>query len=265
MPIVRLDGLDLHHRDSGGEGMPVVLIHGFPFDSDLWDPQFAELSARYRLVAPDLRGFGRSSPPTSRDGYTIGAFADDVAALLDHLEVPHVVLVGLSMGGYIAFEFLRHHPQRVSGLVLADTRADADTDEVRARRTRQQRQVEDVGTNELTETMIEGLLSETTRRAAPEVVAHLRAVMDQRPEAWIGGLEAMKLRHDSTDLLSEITVPALIVVGEHDAIAPPDVARAMSDRIPGGRLVVVEGAGHVANLEAPREFNAALTTFLDGL
>ena len=169
------------------------------------------------------------------------------------------------MGGYITFEFLRRHPDRVMGLVLADTRAEADTPEGRARREAQVRQVSEGGGASLIEPMTAALLAEATRRDRPEVVEKLHAVMDQDDRAWIGGLEAMIGRSDSTGLLSSISVPTLILVGEHDGIAPPDVARALRDRIAGSTLVVLEGAGHVANLEAPDAFNAALGSFLDGL
>jgi len=265
MPRVQVDGIDLSYRDTGGEGAAVVLLHGFPFDSTLWDPQFDALGRDVRLIAPDLRGFGGSSPPPGPSGYSMSAFASDVAALLDHLELPQVVLGGLSMGGYVSFELLRHHPERVMGLVLADTRAEADAPEVRDKREAQAKQVAERGGGSLVLPMMEALLSEDTRRNRPEAVRALRVVMEQDDRSWIGGLEAMRERADSSDLLDGISVPTLIVVGQHDAIAPPDVARGMSERIPGARLVVLEGAGHVSNLEAPDAFNAALSSFLEEL
>lgn len=264
MPTFTADGIDLSYRDSGGEGTPVVLLHGFPFRSEMWDPQFEGLGGKFRLIAPDLRGFGRSALPEP-DGYSMAAFAGDVAALLNHLQIPRVVLGGLSMGGYIGFEFLRRHPDRVTALVLADTRPDADAPEVRARREAQQKQVREASGASLVTPMTQAILSEETRAERPEVVAALKATMDQDDRSWIGGLEAMKNRTDSTADLDAISVPTLIVVGEHDALAPPDVARTMHERIPDSRLVVLEGAGHVSSLEAPALFNAALESFLNEL
>jgi 3-oxoadipate enol-lactonase len=265
VPRVDIAGIELSYRDSGGEGTPVVLIHGFPFEASLWDPQFTALGRKFRLIAPDLRGFGASAVPEDPDPYSMAAFADDVVGLLDHLDVPAAVVGGLSMGGYVTLEILRRYPKRVRALVLADTRADADAPEVRQRREAQIRQVSERGGDSLVDGMVAALLSEQTRSRSPETEAALRAVMDQDDGAWIGGLTAMLGRADSSGLLRDIAVPSLIIVGEHDAIAPPDVAREMHARIAGSRLVVIEGAGHVSNLESPVAFNAALEAFLDEL
>lgn len=262
MPRVELNGVSISYRDSGGEGTPVVLVHGFPFDSELWDPQFEALGESYRLIAPDVRGFGESDATTE---YSMDAFADDLAALLDHLQVERAVVGGLSMGGYITFAFLRRHRERIAALVLADTRPDADSAEVRARREGSQVQVRTSGGASLIDGFVVSILSEETQRERPDAVEALKRVMDQNDDAWIGGLEAMKNRTDSSDLLSTIDVPTLIVVGEHDPLAPVDVARDMHDRIRHSRLVVVEGAGHVASLEVPGAFNAALDAFLQEL
>ena len=267
MPRATVNEIDLAYRDSGGDGTPVVLLHGFPFRSSLWDPQFEALGDTYRLIAPDLRGFGDSSLPDPEGpaGYSMEAFASDVVALLDHLGIEQAVLGGLSMGGYITFEFLRRDPERVRGLVLADTRPDPDSDEVRARRDAQIHQVASTGGESLIQPMMAALLAESTEASSPAAEA-LRAVMEgQDDRSWIGGLEAMKARPDSTPDLAGIAVPALVLVGEHDGITPPEVARAMSERIPDSRFVVLEGAGHVSNLEAPAAFNDAVETFLADL
>jgi pimeloyl-ACP methyl ester carboxylesterase len=262
---VDLDGLNISYRDSGGEGTPVVLVHGFPFDFRLWDPQFEALGSKYRLIAPDLRGFGHSSPPPGGEDFSMEAFAADIARLLDRLRIEEVIFGGLSMGGYVTFEFLRQNPHRTVGLILADTRSDADSPEVRAKREAQQDQIAALGGASLVDGMVAALLSEETRSERPEVAAQLRTVMEQDDRAWTGGLEAMKNRPDSTDELSGLSAPTLILVGENDSLAPPDVARAMQERIPQSRVVVIEGAGHVSNLEQPAAFNAALETFLDEL
>ncbi len=240
----------------------MVLIHGFPFDAELWDPQFEALGREYRLIAPDLRGFGNSSATTE---YSIGAFAEDIAGLLDRLEVERAVVGGLSMGGYTALELLRHHRARVMALVLADTRAEADAPEIRARREAQQDQVIASGSDSLVDAFLQTILSEETRSDRPRVVDALKGLMEQPDASWIGGLEAMKNRRDSSDLLGAIDIPTLIVVGEHDAVTPVEVARAMHDGVRGSRLVVIEGAGHISNLESPAAFNAALKSFVDEL
>lgn len=243
----------------------MVLLHGFPFDSRLWDPQFDALGRRFRLIAPDLRGFGNSSGPSDRSGYSIDSFADDALALLDSLEIEQAVLGGLSMGGYTAFELVRRNPERLTGLVLADTRADRDAPEVLERRTAQQKQVEESGGGALVEGMLRVVLSDETRNRRPEVVEALRAIMVQSDAAWIGALEAMKNRADSSTLLGSIRAPTLILAGEHDVLSPPEVARDMHERISDSRLVVIDGAGHISNLESPAAFNSALDRFLGGL
>lgn len=261
MPRVDVGGIEISYRDSGGEGTPVLLVHGFPFDAALWDPQFAALGQTFRLIAPDLRGFGNST----EGEYSMEAFARDLAGLLDRLEIERVVLGGLSMGGYVVFEFWRRYPERVMALVLADTRADADAPEVLDKRTAQQEQVRSSGPDDLVTPMTQALLSDDTRTDHPEVVRALEDVMQQAPSAWIGGLQAMKERADSTGDLSSISVPTLILVGENDALIPVELSRAMHERIPSSRLVVLERAGHVANLEAPDAFNQALAAFLNEL
>jgi len=174
-----------------------------------------------------------------------------------------VVLVGLSMGGYIALAIARRHPEVVAGLVLADTRADPDTPAGRQTRSDQQALVEE--RNDVTP-LIDGLLAKVLAEAGPrhaEVGATLGDMMRSTvPAGWIGALEAMKQRRDQTDLLPSIAVPTLVVVGEHDVIAPVDVAEAMAKAIPGAQLEVVPDAGHVANLENPEVFNRAFSEFL---
>jgi 3-oxoadipate enol-lactonase len=264
VPRVDVNGIELSFRDSGGEGTPVVLIHGFPFEAALWDPQFEALGRRFRLIAPDLRGYGRSSQPA--DGlFTMTAFADDVAGLLEYLEVEQAVIGGLSMGGYTTFEFLRRHPERVRALILADTRPDDDPVEVRERRQTQIRQIREGGASGLVDGMVAAVLADASRTPDRRVEAKLRSVMDQDDRSWIGGLEAMLGRSDSRAALGDISVPALILVGEHDGITPPELAREMHERIPNSKLIVIEGAGHIANLENPAAFNAALETFLEEL
>jgi pimeloyl-ACP methyl ester carboxylesterase len=234
-------------------------------------------------VAPDLPGFGGSDVPADRSAYSIDGYADLVAALAAGLGLGRVVLVGLSMGGYIALAFARRHPEALAGLVLADTRADPDTAEGRQARSDQQATVE---SRRDVSPLVDGLLTRVladpgdggcppdegggSRQAASarhdEVAARVGDMMrSTAPDGWIGALEAMKQRSDQTDLLPSISVPVLVVVGESDALVPLDVAEAMAKAIPGARLEVVPAAGHVSNLENPEVFNRALADFLSVL
>lgn len=267
VPFLEVDGTRLHYADVGGNATatmpPVVLLHAFPLHSAMWAPQLACLSAAHRVIAPDLKGFGASDAPDDLAGYTMLGYADEVAGMLDGLGVERVVLGGLSMGGYVALAFLRQYPDRVAGLVLADTRAAADTADVFERRTDQQDQVAREGTTALIEVLLGGLLCDNTKSHRLELVEQVRRLMANPAAGFIGALEAMKHRPDATEELASIAVPTLVVVGEDDALSPPDVARRMQEAVPGAELAVLPRAGHLSSLEAPDEFNAAVTDFLE--
>ena len=263
MPFLEVDGARLHYADVGAGGPPLVLLHAFPLHSAMWAPQLACLSAGRRVIAPDLKGFGASDAPEDPARYTMLGCADELAAMLDGLGVDRVVLGGLSMGGYVALAFLRQYPDRVAGLVLADTRAAADTPEVFERRTDQQDQVARVGTTALIEVLLAGLLCDHSRAHRLELVEQVRRLMANPAAGFVGALEAMKHRADATAELASIAVPTLVIVGEDDALSPPEVARAMHEALPGAHLAVLPRAGHLSNLEAPDEFNAAVMELLD--
>lgn len=257
-----LRGVSLHWREAG-EGDAVVLLHGFPLHSRMWAPQLETLSASHRCIAPDTRGFGRSA--MGAEPFSMDLFADDVAALLDHLGVERATLCGLSMGGYVAFAFWRRHRARVERLILADTRATADDDAGRMRRRIASEEVLREGASAIAPLQLDKLLGETTRRSRPRVVEEVRAMMDAAaPRAFARAQSATAARPDSTRLLPDIDVPALVVVGDEDALIGADDARAMAGALPHGRLSVIEGAGHLASLERPAEFDRVVEEFLDG-
>lgn len=258
MPEARVDGTVVHYLDKG-EGEPaLVLLHAFPLCAAMWSPQLDALSTSTRVVAPDLLGFGASDAPDDPSAYSVDIWADLVAGLLDHLGLERVVLGGLSMGGYAAFAFARRHRGRLAGMVLADTRPGPDTAEAAERRRGQIRQLRERGSADLVETLLGGLLGDDTRRHRPDVVAATRALMDSSPAGFIGALEAMIRRPDSTPMLADIDVPTLVMVGAQDVLSPPEVARALHAAMPGATLAVLPGAGHLSSLEAPAAFNAAL-------
>jgi 3-oxoadipate enol-lactonase len=265
VPFAEVDGVRVHYLDAGsGDGTPLVLLHAFPLHAEMWAPQLEALSAHRRVVAPDLLGFGGTDAPETMFRYTMQGFADLVAGLLDRLGLHRVVLGGLSMGGYVAFAFLRQYPERVAGLILSDTRPGADTTQVYERRADQQDQVARVGTTALIEVLLAGLLCDDTRAQRAELVERVRGLMANPAAGYIGALEAMKHRPDSTAELAAVSVPTLVLVGEDDALSPPDVARDMQARIPGAQLAVLPHAGHLSNLEAADDFNAAVAAFLSG-
>lgn len=246
-----------------GEGTPCVLVHGFPLDRTLWRHQLAGLS-RWKRIAVDLRGCGGSSVPA--DGYSMARYADDLVAVLDALGLKQAVFCGLSMGGYILFELLRRHPDRVQGLVLTDTRAESDSAEGKRGRDDMVAVAERDGAAGIAKLMLPKLLAPATAQTQPEVVRQVEAMILRTPVPGIvGALRAMRERPDSRPLLTEIRIPTLVLVGAEDALTPPALARAMAEAIPGARYAEVPGAGHLAPLEQPLATSRVLMEFLNGL
>ena len=252
----------LSHIDVG-RGLPVVLLHAFPLDRTMWEPQIAALFGECRCIVPDLRGFGDSP---SGGPYSMDRYADDVAALLDALQIERAVIGGLSMGGYVALALWRRHRKLIRALVLADTRATPDTPESAAKRVELMDVAHDQGVGAVIDTQLPGLIGKSTCEKQPDLVKRIRSMMLRSSVGGIvGALLAMKTRPDSTPFLAGIDVPTLIVVGDEDAITPVKDARAMQQLIPNSRLEVIPEAGHLSNLERPAAFNAALSDFVGSL
>jgi 3-oxoadipate enol-lactonase len=261
VPLLEVDDHLIHVIDRGS-GEVVVFLHAFPLQAAMWDYQLDAFDATHRCLAIDLPGFGESTPEPDPGTASMQHWSNLVVAVLDQLDVPKATFVGCSMGGYLAMAVLRHHTDRVERLVLCDTRARSDDAGTGARRSDQQQQVRggaEIGT--MAKGMVEGFLSSGSM-ARPELVTYVHALADGgTPDGWIGALEAMKDRPDSMLLLRQAKLPALVVVGELDRIAP--IAEAMSlRRLLEGELVVVPNVGHLPNLEDPLAFNEALAGFL---
>ena len=256
------DGLELAY-DEAGSGLPLLLVHGWPHDRTMWAGQVGGLATNARVIAPDLRGFGGS---TVCGPYTMDQYAGDLVAFLDSLGIAQAVVCGLSMGGYIAFSMLRRHRDRIRGLILADTRASADTDEARANRARLITLIEQEGMTELASRQLGSMVARSTlERQAPLAETVRRMMASVPPEGAIGALRAMAERPNSTPLLGTIDVPTLVVGGDEDAIIPPDVLRDMAAAIPNGRVEILEQGGHLSPLERPAAFNHVVTEFLGTL
>ena len=203
MSLIRIDDIQIAYTDAG-VGRPVVLIHGYPFNRSLWNEQLTALSASYRVIVPDLRGFGESD--ASPGPATMNRMAQDVAALLDHLEITRAVIGGLSMGGYVALAFYKQFPSRVRALILADTRAQADTEEAKQTRAQQAEKALAEGMAGIADAMLPKLLTPETVSKRPEIVKRVRDMMlKTKPEGTAAALLGMAAREDQTDLLSNIT------------------------------------------------------------
>ena len=258
----RASGGMVSYRELGdGPGEPLILLHAFPLNGRMFEPQMEAFSEGRRVVAPDYPGFGRS--PRTPAQPDIRYYAEGVRGLLDRLGLERVVLGGVSMGGYVAFGCMRLFPEMVSGLILADTRPDADSEETRENRKNMARRVADEGVEVLIELQMRRLLARYTLEKNEEVVEEVHnMILESSPGGVVAALGAMRERPDSTPLLEEIEVPTLVIGGEEDGISSPEVMGAMAEKIPDSRHVTLPRAGHLSNLEAPEGFNAALKEFL---
>lgn len=247
-------------------GLPVmVLLHAFPLAASMWEPQLRAAPDGWRLLAPDLRGFGGSTEAEASNP-SIADYAVDVVDLVRELGIPRVVVVGQSMGGYAAFALLRQAPDLLRGLVLADTKASADSTEGRANRRSMLALVDREGSSGVARDMPGVLLGPSSREHRPDLEASVRRIIKQQsPTALRGAIVRLMERPDSTSLLASIRVPTLVLVGDEDTIAPPDEARKMAEAIPTAELTVIAGAGHLSNLEQPEQFIAAVEAFLSRL
>ena len=257
MRTITLDRTTLAYDEAGPDaGLPLLLVHGHPFDRSMWRPQLARFAAERRVIVPDLPGYGAS--PDAVPGWA--AFADDLAALLDALRVPRAVVAGLSMGGQIALDLWARHPGRVAGLLLADTTAAGETPESRAARLAQAEGLLAEGMDPYAVDVLYRMVSP----AAPEAVAqHVLGMMRATDPAGAAAAQRARAdRPDRTGDLAAVDVPTVVVVGSEDEFTPVAGAEAMAARIPGAELVVVDGAAHMPNLERPAAFDAALERLL---
>ena len=242
-----------------GSGIPLLCLPAFPFDGRMWREQ-RELGDIAQLIIPDLRGSGRSS--VTEGSYTMNLLADDLLTLLDHLEIERAVVMGVSMGNYVAFAMYVKAPERIRALIIADTRAEADSPETAWRRQQTVVGLHSQGTVILHNRVLD-LFAETTRRERPELVEEMLALaIAQNPRGLAGQTLGMALRPDRTSLLPYIQAPTLVLCGEEDTVSPCAGMARMAASIPGARFDTIARAGHLSPLEHPAAFNALVREFL---
>jgi len=262
---VQVQTVLLQVAEKGDPGAPpVVFLHGFPFSHKMWAAQTEAVSKTFRAIAYDLRGLGESSMGDGQ--YTIEGHVDDLIALLDHLEIQQTVAMGMSMGGYILLRALERHPERFRAAVLCNTRSEADSDEGKIARARTMAAVKSHGSMWFADDFVKKVFAPESFTKVPQAVEMIRTtIAHTSPLAISGMLLALAARTDTTASLSAISVPTLILVGEHDTTTPPEASRKMHERIKGSQLHVIPGAAHMSPLENPQELNARLEEFLAGL
>ncbi len=247
--------------DVRGNGPAILFIHGYPLDHSIWEHPVAKLDGWMR-IAPDLRGMGQSDAPDL--GYSMSTYAEDLLALLNTLGVDRAVLCGLSMGGYVAFEMLRRARERVRGLILMDTRAEADSPEIRRARDASAAQARDGGAEAIADGLLPRMLSVRSKGERPELAGRVHKMMAATPVAgMLGAIGAMRDRPDSFALLRTLSdLPVMVLVGDDDELIPIDRSQAMIEALPTASLSVVAGAGHIPPMERPEITTALMSKFL---
>ncbi len=257
----RIRGFEMAYDDTGGNRVPLLLIHGYPLDRTLWAAQGADLADLARVIVPDLRGFGESGMPGG--AMTMDEYADDLRALLDALSIKNAVVGGLSMGGYIAFAFYRKYAHRVRALVLADTRPQPDSPEGKKGRDENAVIARTQGAAAIADRMLPKMLTPKTIAETPDLANATRAMMARQPvDGIVAALVAMRDRPDSTPTLAQVAVPTLVITGREDTLVPPKDAEMMQQAIQGARLVSIPNAAHLSNFEQPEAFSRAVMEFL---
>jgi pimeloyl-ACP methyl ester carboxylesterase len=254
---VRLkSGTIINYLDQG-DGAAVLLIHAFPLNHTMWQPQTAHLSSRFRVIAPDIRGFGESLPPTP---WTIMQVCEDLREFLDVLDLENYAVVGISMGGYIALPFTFWFPDKVRQLVLADTRARADNDAEKQGRTEMMGKIVRDGIQILPNLMLPRLLRPDPSPQAVEFVTSI--ILENDPSAAMYALMAMRDRSDASIALERINCPTMVIAGEHDVVTRIEECKTMAEIVSEGIFVQIPKAGHLSNIDNPKAFNEALDDFL---
>ena len=261
MPSVSISGTDLNYVDEG-RGPVLLLVHGFPLDHTMWQYQIADLKDEMRVIAPDLRGFGMSG--VTAGTVTMAQMADDLAGLLDALRISEpVYFCGLSMGGYVAWQFIERHRKRLAGVILCDTRAVADTPKERETRLETAEKVVKEGPGFIAEAMPKRLFAERTHQEQPKVVQETREVIRRTaPEGIAAAARGMAARPDVSGKLGGMEIPALVIVGSEDAISKAEEMRTIAEELPISMFVEIPGAGHMSPLEAPDVVNRAISDFV---
>ena len=256
-------GVSIHYEESGKKDTtPIVFIHGFPFNHHMWDAQVKALSAQHRVISYDQRGFGAST--ASQPQYTLEALVDDFNSLLDHLQIKKAIVVGFSMGGYVALRAIERNPERFAGLVLHDTNSLPDSDASKLKRWRHIQQIRSAGLITYGTEFLKAALYSGKTACQNECLGDLNAMMTiQNTSSGIqSGLMAMATRTDTSATLPKIKVPTLILTGDHDQVVLPEVAKTLHEKISASTLVVLPNAGHMSSFENPEAFQKALADFL---
>ena len=259
---VKVNDLNLSYDDVGEGSIPIVFLHGFPFDKTMWQEQLDYLKSTHRVIACDIRGFGKSKDEESHLGMDL--FTNDLLLLMGKLDLDKVIICGLSMGGYIALNAIQRFPSRFEALILCDTQCIADSHEVKTKRYKTIDEVKEYGPSTFNEGFIKNVFHADSLTNKPDLVEQVRSVVFSNSQHIISqGLTALAERSETCSVLEEIAIPTLIICGREDVVTPLDESKFMNKQIKGSILHVINNAGHVSNLEEPLKFNKLLRDFLN--
>ncbi len=258
---INLKGVTICCDDFGSGEIPIIFIHGFPFDKSSWLPQIEFLKHTHRVLAYDIRGFGKST--AGEENMSISIFADDLVELMDVLQINKAVACGLSMGGYILLNAVNRYPERFEAIILSDTQCVADSPEGKEKRYKTIDQINAEGLKNFAEGFVQNIFCPESLDAKKELVERIKdIILSTSPITITGTLSALAQRPEMCSTLNEILVPVLILCGEEDTITPMSKSEFLNHNIANSQLHTIEKAGHMSNLEQPEEFNRYLTSFI---
>lgn len=259
-----VNNMNVAYDDLGEGTTPVIFLHGFPFNRTMWKEQLEALQSETRVIACDLRGFGKSEDETSF--LSIDQFADDLIGFMDALRIEKAIICGLSMGGYIALNAVNRFKNRFEALILCDTQCYSDTAEAKQKRYASMDEISTDGISAFNEPFLKSVCAAKTLETKPEVIEALREMVYSTSEHSLTmGLTALAERHETCSILSNIDMPALIICGSEDAVTPPEKSEYLHEQIYGSVLRIIDEAGHVSNLEQPELFNTHILHFIHAL
>jgi 3-oxoadipate enol-lactonase len=259
---VQVNKATIHYNDEGSSEIPVIFIHGFPFDRTSWLPQYDFLKSHCRVVIYDIRGFG-SSITDSDTQFSMEVFAKDLLAFMTALSIEKAIVCCLSMGGYILMNALKLEPEKFAGVILCDTQCNADSDEARQKRTKTIEQIRLKGTKDFADNFMKGAFHESSFDHKKEEVEAIREViLNTTQQTLIATVKALANRPDTCDVLKSLNVPALIICGKQDSITPPEKSEEMHRLIKNSVYKTIDGAGHLSNIDQPEVFNKIIGEFI---
>ena len=261
---ITVNDITVSYKDQGDGNIPIIFIHGFPFSYEMWNPQIDFFRKTHRVIAYDIRGFGRSTAGSTKP--TIDLYADDLIGFMDALNIHKSIICGLSMGGYIVLNAIYRYPERFSGIVLSDTQCIADTAEVKEKRFESIAQIEERGKEDFASSFVKNAFSELSQTKKLEAIEEIKdTILSTSNETITAALKALAERQEMCATLPNITVPTLVICGEQDKVTPVKQAEFLVTNIGSAEIKIIEGAGHLSNLEQPEVFNQSVADFVGKL